>query len=137
MNKFKRFCAVFGAAALTASLTLPFFGCGEQKETVTLRVANWEEYIDLGEWGEDELIDIENAFAENPEDGVFGENSMVDDFTEWFNSTHDYEIEVEYSTFVHFRHKRRPLQQTVAGRRLRPCVPFGLYDNAAFGGRRT
>ncbi len=99
MNKFKRFCAVFGAAALTASLTLPFFGCGEQKETVTLRVANWEEYIDLGEWGEDELIDIENAFAENPDEGVFGENSMVDDFTEWFNSTHDYEIEVEYSTF--------------------------------------
>ena len=100
MKAFKNALCVCGAAAIASVAVLPLFGCGDTKESVTLRVANWEEYIDLGEWDDEELIDIYNGYAADPEnDGVFGANSMVDDFVEWFNSTHGYEVEVEYSTF--------------------------------------
>ena len=59
---------------------------------VTLRVCNWEEYIDLGEWEEDEVIDLESG-------DIFGENSLVDDFEAWYEETYGQEVEVEYSTF--------------------------------------
>lgn len=88
----KRFLAVCAAAALLVPSTLAFAGCADKDSSVVLRVSNWEEYIDLGEWEDDELIDI-------GEDGIIGVNSMVDDFTEWFNSTHDFKVRVEYSTF--------------------------------------
>lgn len=88
----KRFLAVTAALALSAASVISLAGCSERNETVVLRVCSWEEYIDLGGWDEDEIIDI-------GEDGIIGENSMVDDFTEWFNSCHDYDIKVEYSTF--------------------------------------
>lgn len=98
--KYKKALCVLATAAVAAS-SFCMYGCAadEQSTKVTLRVANWEEYIDLGEWDDEEMIDIDNAFADDPSEGVFGANSMVDDFVEWFNSTHDYEIEVEYSTF--------------------------------------
>lgn len=101
MQKFKRMLCIGAAISLAACSALPLFGCASESDVITLRVANWEEYIDLGDWDEDELIDIENEFAENPDDGVFGENSMVDDFVEWFNSNpdHNYKVRVEYSTF--------------------------------------
>lgn len=71
---------------------LPLSGCAESNDEIVLRVSNWEEYIDLGGWDEDEKIEI-------GEDGIIGENSMIDDFTDWFNSTHDYKVKVQYSTF--------------------------------------
>ena len=99
MKKFKRIAA-FAAAACVLSAPLAFAGCANTDDTIVLRVCSWEEYIDLGDWDDEERIDIYNQFnEENPEDGVFGENSMVDDFTEWFNENHDYNIKVEYSTF--------------------------------------
>ena len=61
-------------------------------ETVTLRISNWEEYIDLGDWGEDEVIDLESG-------DIFGENSMIDDFAEWYEETYGKKVIVEYSTF--------------------------------------
>lgn len=91
---FAAVCSVLGASVI------PLSACAKSEEVLTLRVANWEEYIDLGDWGEDELIDIQNPYAENPDDGIIGRNSIVDDFTEWFNSQNfGYEIKVEYSTF--------------------------------------
>lgn len=91
---FAAVCGVLGASVI------PLSACTKSEEVLTLRVANWEEYIDLGDWGEDELIDIQNPYAENPDDGIIGRNSIVDDFTEWFNSQNfGYEIKVEYSTF--------------------------------------
>lgn len=80
------------SAAVLLLLIIPFAGCSGRDETVTLRVSNWEEYIDLGGWSEDEVIDLESG-------DIFGENSMIDDFTERFNATHDYNVKVEYSTF--------------------------------------
>lgn len=81
------------SALIIAGLALPFAGCSKEEEkVVTLRVSSWEEYIDLGDWDEDEVIDLESG-------DIIGINSMVDDFTEWFNETHDYKVKVEYSTF--------------------------------------
>lgn len=87
----KRILSLLSAAVLLL-LIIPFAGCSGGDETVTLRVSNWEEYIDLGGWSEDEVIDLESG-------DIFGENSMIDDFTERFNATHDYNVKVEYSTF--------------------------------------
>ncbi|MCH5142323.1 MAG: extracellular solute-binding protein [Clostridiales bacterium] len=98
MKKLKR-TAAFTAAASLICAPFAFAGCANKDDTVVLRVCSWEEYIDLGDWDNEERIDIENPFADNSEDGIFGENSMVDDFTEWFNDNHDYNIRVEYSTF--------------------------------------
>lgn len=73
-------------------------GCTSEDETVVLRVSNWEEYIDLGDWGEDEAIDIANPYT--GEDYIMGVNSVVDDFTQWFNSQdYGFKVRVEYSTF--------------------------------------
>lgn len=85
------------AIAAACACALPVIaaaGCSKAEETVVLRVSNWEEYIDLGDWGEDEVIEL----ADGTE--IFGENSVVDDFTEWFNSQdYGFDVRVEYSTF--------------------------------------
>ena len=52
---------------------------GQEKNTgekVTLRIANWEEYIDEGDWDEEEAIDLEDRESTV----IFGENSMIEDF---------------------------------------------------------
>ena len=88
----KKLNAVLSALVILG-LALPLAGCSDESEkVVTLRVSSWEEYIDLGGWDDDEVIDLESG-------DIFGENSMVDDFTEWFNANHDYKVKVEYSTF--------------------------------------
>jgi len=96
-GRFKKAIAVCGALILSATC---FSACAKNTEkVVTLRVSNWEEYIDLGGWEDDELIDVYNPY--DPElGGIIGVNSMVDDFTEWFNSNDfGYKVRVEYSTF--------------------------------------
>lgn len=92
MKKIKRISAIALSLALPIFALFSLAGCGEENDKVKLRVSSWEEYIDLGGWDEDEVIDLESG-------DIFGENSMVEDFTEWFNETHDFEVEVEYSTF--------------------------------------
>ena len=69
-----------------------FTANAEASETVTLRVCNWEEYIDLGDWDEDETIEL-------PSGDIIGENSMVEDFEEWYEETYGKRVKVEYSTF--------------------------------------
>ncbi|MDE7329486.1 MAG: extracellular solute-binding protein, partial [Clostridia bacterium] len=98
MIKFKKTACVFAAASLCLALVLPAAGCAENaRGEVVLRVCSWEEYIDLGGWDDGELIEIENVYTDDG--GVIGVNSMVDDFTEWFNENHDFNVRVEYSTF--------------------------------------
>ena len=65
----------------------------QEDEVIQLRVCNWEEYIDLGDWDEEELIDLEDGTE------IFGANSMVDDFEDWYYETYGKRVEVEYSCF--------------------------------------
>ena len=101
MQKIKRLFSVLAATALAGTSALTLAGCaGGGDKTVTLRVCSWEEYIDLGGWEQDEVIELEKDDGETVT--IFGENSMVDDFTEWFNSDEsgfDFDVRVEYSTF--------------------------------------
>ncbi|MGI6107172.1 MAG: ABC transporter substrate-binding protein [Lachnospiraceae bacterium] len=65
---------------------------GTSDSVITLRVCSWEEYIDTGGWAEDETIDLESG-------DIFGENSLVQDFEEWYQQTYGERVKVEYSTF--------------------------------------
>ncbi len=88
-----RIIAAAGALCMTTVMSGAF--AGEVKaanEKVILRVCNWEEYVDLGEWDEEEVIDLESG-------DIFGENSLIEDFEEWYLETYGVEVEVEYSTF--------------------------------------
>ena len=53
-------------------------------------VWNWEEYIDEGGWNADETIDLEST-------DIRGDNSMVDDFVQWYYKTYGKKVNVEYS----------------------------------------
>ncbi len=94
----KRFGAFLLAAAVLCSgsalqgTAQEAFASQDKPEEVTLRVSNWEEYIDLGDWDEDETIDLDSG-------DIIGINSMVDDFEEWYYETYGVKVKVEYSTF--------------------------------------
>ena len=51
---------------------------------VTLRIANWEEYIDEGDWDEEEIIELDDREGTS----ILGENSMVEDFEQWYFDTY-------------------------------------------------
>lgn len=91
MRRNKAILASLLSLATFATLT----GCSSEKEddAIILRISNWEEYIDLGDWDEDELIDLEDGTE------IIGENSMVEDFEEWYLETYGKKVRVEYSTF--------------------------------------
>ncbi|MBQ9321789.1 MAG: extracellular solute-binding protein [Eubacterium sp.] len=59
---------------------------------VTLRICNWEEYIDLGDWEEEDTIDLESG-------DIFGKNPLIEDFETWYEETYGTKVRVEYSTF--------------------------------------
>lgn len=61
-------------------------------ETIRLRVCNWEEYIDLGDWDEEETIEL-------PSGDIIGEQPMIKDFEDWYLETFGRKVKVEYSTF--------------------------------------
>ena len=86
--------AVFMSALCSSVLWGPGSGMKSYAagEETVLRVCNWEEYIDEGDWGEDEVIDLESG-------DIFGENHMVEDFEEWYYETYGKKVRVEYSTF--------------------------------------
>ncbi len=95
MKKLLRFVCSLAAAGAVCFTALPLTACAKDSDELVLRVSSWEEYIDLGGWDDDEVIDLESG-------DIKGVNSMVDDFTEWFNSEEsgfDFKIRVEYSTF--------------------------------------
>ncbi len=86
---------VIAAFVLIAGLIITDFcpaSAADAPKTITLRICNWEEYIDQGDWGEDEVIDLESG-------DIIGENSMVDDFEEWYYDNYGVRVNVEYSTF--------------------------------------
>lgn len=83
---------------LLSAMLLPKFVAADERpeveegSTVTLRISNWEEYIDEGEWAEDEAIDLEDQT-------IIGENSLLDDFATWYEETYGVTVNIEYSTF--------------------------------------
>lgn len=70
-------------------------GCNKEEgeDVIVLRVSNWEEYIDEGDWDEEETIELENGTVICPETGI------VEDFEEWFFEVYGKQVKVEYSTF--------------------------------------
>ena len=75
----KRLFALLSSALMLASsclFLLPETVYAAEEETV-LRVCNWEEYIDLGDWDEEETIDLDSG-------DIIGVNSMVEDFEAWY-----------------------------------------------------
>lgn len=64
-----------------------------EEDVLVLRISNWEEYIDEGEWDEEELIELDNGTS------IFGEKSMIEDFEEWYYEEYGIKVKVEYSTF--------------------------------------
>ena len=94
--------SVRAAAAATAAAILAVSGgafavplradASGNSEEVVLRVCNWEEYIDLGDWDEEETIELDSG-------NIIGENSMVEDFETWYEETYGVKVKVEYSTF--------------------------------------
>lgn len=77
-------CAVCGLVGQTV--------CAKE-EPVTLRVCSWEEYIDLGEWDEEEAIELDNGAV------IFGERPLYEEFEDWYKETYGREVRVEYSCF--------------------------------------
>ena len=84
--------AVMTAAGVSAAVPAKALAADGSGETVVLRVSNWEEYIDLGDWDEEETIELESG-------NIIGENSMMEDFEEWYKETYGVNVKVEYSTF--------------------------------------
>ena len=84
--------AVTASAAAVCTPPVRALASGQEEGEVVLRVCNWEEYIDLGDWDEEETIELESG-------DIIGENSMVEDFEEWYEETFGVKVKVEYSTF--------------------------------------
>ena len=86
-------------AGILASLFNPLgnqTGIGLEAEaaddTIVLRVCNWEEYMDLGEWDEDETIDLDSM-------DIYGEKALYEEFEDWYYETYGQKVKVEYSCF--------------------------------------
>lgn len=73
------------------SITIPVKAADAEK-TITIRVCNWEEYIDEGGWDDEEVIDLESG-------NIWGENPVYEDFCEWYFETYGVRVNVEYSCF--------------------------------------
>ena len=75
-------------------MVFSLWGCKKKESDVlVLRIANCEEYIDEGDWDEEELIELEDGTE------IIGENSLIDDFEAWYEETYGIEVRVEYSTY--------------------------------------
>ncbi len=94
MSNYMRGGALLLAAAVSAScMSAVNVRAAEKKASeVVLRICNWEEYIDLGDWDEEETIDLESG-------DIIGVNPMIEDFEEWYRDTYGINVRVEYSTF--------------------------------------
>ena len=90
--KSKSFLSLLMVLCILVSFSSPVMAASGNSDEIILRICNWEEYIDEGEWEEDEVIDLESG-------DVFGENPMIDDFADWYYETYGKKVRVEYSTF--------------------------------------
>jgi len=63
MIKLKKILATAFAVLSACIFLLPITACGGNAETVVLRVCSWEEYIDLGDWDEEDRIEIDSNIS--------------------------------------------------------------------------
>jgi len=77
------------------SFVLFLCGCGREEadDVIVLRVNSWEEYIDEGDWAEEDMIELSDGTV------ILAQNSMTEDFEEWFYQVYGKKVKVEYSTF--------------------------------------
>ena len=80
--------AVTTIAGVFMAVPADALAAGRDEAEVVLRVCNWEEYIDLGDWDEEETIELESG-------DIIGENSMVEDFEEWYEENYGVKVKVE------------------------------------------
>ncbi len=95
MMTFKKISSKLIALACSGILLagiVPAIPAQAAEDVITIRVCNWEEYIDEGGWDEDEVIDLESG-------DIFGENALYEDFEEWYYETYGQKVKVEYSCF--------------------------------------
>ena len=95
MMTFKKISSKLIALACSGILLagiVPAIPAQAAEDVITIRVCNWEEYIDEGGWDEDEVIDLESG-------DIFGENALYEDFEEWYYETYGQRVKVEYSCF--------------------------------------
>ncbi len=85
-------CAILFLFLLFPETVLRAESDEKEERQVTLRVCNWEEYIDLGGWDEEDTIDLDSG-------DIIGVNSMIEDFTDWYYENYGIRVKVEYSTF--------------------------------------
>ena len=83
--------AIMGLGIMTICSVVPM-KVSAANDTITLRVCNWEEYIDEGGWDEDERIEL-------PSGDIFGDRSLVEEFEDWYYENYGVHVKVEYSTF--------------------------------------
>ncbi len=82
----------FGVGAFTTVFATETAQAADDE--IVLRVCNWEEYIDLGDWDEEEeLIELDNGAQ------ILGVNPMYEDFEDWYYETTGKRVRVEYSCF--------------------------------------
>ena len=81
---------VSGTAAVTGVFNTNRLTAVAADDTIILRVCNWEEYIDTGDWSDDDIIDLESG-------SIKGENSIITDFENWYYENYG---KLRYSTVV-------------------------------------
>ena len=82
--------AVSGVAAVTGVFNTNSLTAVAADDTIILRVCNWEEYIDTGDWSDDDIIDLESG-------SIKGENSIITDFENWYYENYGKKVKVQYS----------------------------------------
>ena len=92
---YKKIVSYFLCFALLIGNMTVMTGCngGSDDDEIVLRVSNWEEYIDEGDWDDEEAIELADGTVICPK------TRMIEDFEEWFYNTYGKKVRVEYSTF--------------------------------------
>ena len=93
MGRGKVYRKIYGILLIGIFLTL-LSSCGkEETDTIVLRISNWDEYIDEGDWEEEDAVSLSDRTI------ILPQNSLIEDFQDWFYQVYGKEVKVEYSTF--------------------------------------
>lgn len=94
MTSYKKYCGIL-LMAIVLCVCGMLSGCGDNdvESSVVLRVCNWEEYIDEGDWDDEELIELDNGAS------IIGTDPVYEEFEEWYKENYGVDVKVEYSCF--------------------------------------